>query len=193
MLLGMSVTRWGAGVLMVTMVACGGTFAICPCSDGGADLVCPTTPPTASAACSQDKLACEYGSNPDPSCNQAFECSGGAWVDRTSGVACPPQSDCPASYASIPATENCSPETLTCAYPEGECICTQSLGGVEKQTPSWDCIPVVSGCPSPRPDLGTACVANSSNQQCDYGQCSGGISMSCQQGVWQQVFAACPV
>lgn len=138
-------------------------------------------------------LSCEYGSNPDPSCNQSFACMGGVWVDQTSGVACPPQSDCPSSFASVPANQACTPESLTCAYPEGECICTQSLGGVEKQTPSWSCIPVVSGCPSPRPDVGTSCVADPSNQQCDYGQCSGGIALTCKAGVWQQVFTPCPV
>jgi len=185
----MSIARWGAWAVMGTM-ACGGVVAS---NDAGSDGVCPTAPPTASSACSDDTLACEYGSNPDPSCNTAFVCMSGAWVDQTSGLACPPQSDCPASFASVPANQDCSPQPLACAYPEGECICTSSFGGVDKQTPSWDCIPAVSGCPSPRPDIGTACTPEPSNATCGYGACSGGgVALTCKQGVWQELITPCP-
>jgi hypothetical protein len=186
----MSIARWAAWVVVGTMAACGGVVSATDAGPGG---VCPTAPPTASSACSPDGLACEYGSNPDPSCNTAFMCMGGAWVDQTSGVACPPQSDCPATFASIPANQDCSPQGLACAYPEGECICTVSFEGVDKQTPSWGCIDAVSGCPSPRPDIGTPCTADSSNASCDYGSCSGGVALTCKEGVWQELITPCPV
>ena len=154
---------------------------------------CPTSPPAGGASCSsaQDQLRCEYGNNPDPDCNQMFFCNQGTWQDESSGTICPPQSDCPAAYSDIPANQNCSPNGLQCAYPQGECICTTSFGGLQKQMPAWDCIPATSGCPSPRPDIGSPC--SSVNEiQCDYGACSGGVALECKNGVWMQVITPCP-
>jgi hypothetical protein len=138
-------------------------------------------------------LACEYGSNPDPGCNQQFECTNGAWFDQSSGKICLPQSDCPATYASVPDNQDCSDQSLICAYAQGQCICTTSFEGVEMQNPTWQCAAAVSGCPSPRPDIGTPCTADPSNAMCDYGSCSGGVGLTCKQGVWEQVFTPCPL
>ena len=153
---------------------------------------CPVTAPANDATCTagQDQLKCEYGSNPEPDCNQFFFCNQGHWQDQSSGTICAPQSDCPSSYAAVPQNQDCTPTELTCAYPQGECICTTSFGGVQKQTPSWSCLPVQSGCPSPRADLGTPC--STENLQCDYGGCMGGIDMQCKDGVWQELITPCP-
>jgi len=163
-----------------------------PGNDGGVSPGCPTSPPTPGTACIETKGGpkCEYGTNPDPNCNQMFVCTSNAWVDQSSGTICPPQSDCPATYASVPANQDCSPNQLSCAYPQGECICTTEWGPVQKTTPAWDCIPATQGCPSPRPDLGTSC--STPNMQCDYGACSGGIAVTCTDGAWTQTITPCP-
>ena len=196
-----------AVLLSVLLLACGGTTTS-PLDDGGSDgspgndgspgtdsgpsKGCPASPPQAGSACvtTNDGPKCEYGTNPDPGCNQMFVCVSNAWVNQTSGQICPPQSDCPASYAQVPNGQDCSPDQLACAYSQGECICTKDFGPVSKNTPAWDCIPATQGCPSPRPDIGTAC--SQPNQQCDYGACSGGVALTCTDGAWQQTFTPCP-
>jgi hypothetical protein len=193
----MSFVRHGSWVVVVGMFACGGSVVTVDGgtgTDSGTDGApvgweCPASPPTAPSACPHDTLKCEYGTNPDPSCNQQFLCTGGSWVNQTTGTFCPPQSDCPSTYAQVPANQDCTPNQLQCAYPEGECICTTSFGGLQKQTPAWNCIPKVTGCPSPRPDVGSSCAGS---QHCDYGACSGGIAIDCVNGVWQQDEVLCP-
>jgi hypothetical protein len=169
-----------------TSDACIGTNCTNPPPNG-----CPTSPPANASACTeaQDQLKCEYGTNPEPDCNQMFFCNQGHWQDQSSGTICAPQSQCPASYAAVPANQVCSPVDFSCAYPQGECIC--SMGeGVVKQNPTWECLPAVSGCPSPRADLGTSCDVP--DQQCDYGSCSGGLAEECKDGIWIEVFTPCP-
>ncbi len=120
-----------------------------------------------------------------------FSCGPSGWVNQTTGTVCPPQSLCPASYASVPVNQDCTPESLTCAYAEGECICTTSFGGLQKQTPAWYCIPATNSCPSPRPDIGTSC--SQPNLDCNYGGCSGGVDLVCKDGRWQQQNTPCPL
>lgn len=192
--------------LCLALVACGGA-TITTGDDGGTDSGtgkdssqedvttpldassggCPVSPPSQGGACSPDQLECEYGSNPSPSCNQLFRCNGAHWEEETSGTICPPPSDCPPSYASVPQNQTCSPKGLGCAYAEGTCFCGGSL---VVQSPYWSCIPETSACPSPRPDIGTPC--NEPGQSCDYGGCSGGATLQCENGVWTQVFTPCP-
>ncbi|HEY1959691.1 MAG TPA: hypothetical protein VGH28_28975 [Polyangiaceae bacterium] len=154
-------------------------------SSGG----CPVSPPSQGGACSPNQLECEYGTSPEPGCNQLFECASGSWQDQTNGQICPPPSDCPATYASIAPDSDCSPNGLGCAYPEGTCLCTQSFGA-QKLTPAWSCIPATAQCPSPRPDIGSSC--SEPGQQCDYGGCQGGVSLQCTGGMWSQVLTPCP-
>ena len=197
-----------AVLLSLVLVACGGDVLSgndsgtgndggpgndgSPGNDGGVSKDCPTSPPTPGSACLTTKGGpkCEYGTNPDPGCNQVFVCVSNAWVDQSSGQICAPQSDCPATYASVPSGQDCSPEQLSCAYPQGECICTKSWGGVQRTTPGWDCFPAQSGCPAPRPDIGSACTTQ--GQQCDYGGCSGGITLECNGTSWVQSITPCP-
>jgi hypothetical protein len=189
-------------LVWVCLVGCGGALGS-PTGDGGQDAAadsptandggtpppCPSSPPAPNGACTSNGTKCEWGTNPDPNCNQIFICMNGSWVDQTSGTICAPQSDCPTSYASVPVNQNCTENNLSCAYPQGECICTQAFGGVERQTPAWDCFPAETGCPAPRPDIGTSCTGT---VQCDYGSCSGGVSLSCVNGIWQEAAVLCP-
>jgi hypothetical protein len=185
-------------IVLCLPVACGGAVSDfdsgtgsdgSPGSDAGTS-ACPASPPQTSASCSDEGLQCEYGSNPSLSCNLLFACTSGHWVDESTGSACPPQADCPASYAQVPVGQDCTDNTLACGYPEGECICTQTWGGLAKQTPAWDCFPKQDGCPSPRPDIGAAC--GTPDLECNYGACSGGVDLVCTGGVWQQRIIPCP-
>ncbi|MDD1750759.1 MAG: hypothetical protein LUO89_12905 [Methanothrix sp.] len=194
--------RWSWLLALVVVAAgCGGVVSGSdggPGSDGGTGSDgggggggCPASQPTVGAACSTLNMQCEYGSNPNPSCNQLFECTSSGWVDQSSGGACPPSSLCPSSYTSVPAGQSCSPDTLTCAYPDGECICTTNFGGPQSQTARWDCIPATNGCPSPRPDIGASC--SQPGLDCNYGACSGGVDLVCKDGRWQQQNIPCPL
>ncbi len=162
-----------------------------PGQDGGAGPGCPASPPASGGACSPESIDCEYGSSPRPDCNQQFQCVGGHWQDHSSGTICPPPTDCPSTYASITPGNDCNPDGLACAYPgDGTCFCTTNFG-VQKQTPAWLCVAATSQCPSPRPDIGSAC--SQPGQQCDYGSCQGGAALSCTGGVWTQVSTPCPL
>ena len=185
-------------VFALLFVACGGDTFTSPDSgtDGGSDgstsMGCPTSPPAPGSACVTTKGGpkCEYGSNPDPNCNQMFVCVSNAWVDQSTGTLCQPQSLCPTTYSAVPNGVDCANDQLSCAYPQGECICTKSFGGLQRTTPAWDCFPAQSGCPAPRPDIGSACTQQ--GQQCNYGACSGGVSLECDGTSWQQTFTPCP-
>ena len=101
---------------------------------------------------------------------------------------------CPATYASVPSGDPCQPAGFVCAYPEGTCECSD-LGGPVRIVdggigPRWQCEPAQSGCPSPRPDIGTPCA--DPGVSCDYGECSGGIALNCTDGTWQSGPVACP-
>jgi len=152
---------------------------------------CPTSAPSSQASCSAPStLTCEYGTNPDPDCDQLWQCVGGKWSEQT-GPACPALPSCPATPPSD--ASSCSAAQLACPYAASTCLCTDDPGGLATAGgPVWDCTPITAGCPSPRPDLGTPCNA-SSTLDCDYGQCSGGVGLTCVDGTWQLAEVACPV
>jgi hypothetical protein len=83
----------------------------------------------------------------------------------------------------------------TCDYPEARCSCGQSCGmlGVGDGA-IWCCPdapPEETGCPDPRPRLGTPC--GSTMSVCDYGGCSGNVEEQCLDGVWQKdTMFGCP-
>lgn len=192
----MNLARIGSGLFVTVALGCGGD--VFSGSDAGSDAAtdgstthCPTSPPAGGSSCNPEALKCEYGTNPDPNCNQLFVCQSGAWLDQSSGGICVPQSQCPASYSQVPVGQDCTADTLSCGYPEGECICTKSSGGLEKLTPSWACFTPIAGCPTPRPEIGSSCTAPA-KQLCDYGACSGGVALQCTNGVWQEAQTLCP-
>jgi len=173
-----------------------GTDAPPPGTDGGKPTgACPANPPALGATCSPTSLVCEYGSNPDEQCNQIFDCTSTGWNDDTTKGICP-VAECPASYAAIatPADQTaCTVEGAECVYPsQGTCLCTSDPGGLPLVGgPVWDCIAATPTCPSPRPRLGSPCSSEGST--CDYGACTGGISLECTGGVWQKnTMVACP-
>ena len=165
-----------------------GTGSDAPSGEG-----CPTSPPSQGASCPDTGLECEYGSNPNLSCDELIVCTASGWMDQATGTTCAPESDCPAKYlGSMTQSQPCpaAEEDLTCAYPQGTCICSEGslpeVGG-----PFWICIATTPTCPSPRPRLGTAC--SDPGTQCDYGSCEGGTAIQCASGVWQENNrVACP-
>jgi hypothetical protein len=149
---------------------------------------CPANPPTNAASCPTIGLDCEYGSNPNPSCNELAECEATGWTFSPIGPPCP-TGMCPATYADVPKNKTCSPDGLDCAYPEGECNCTGDVE-IAGPNPQWQCTTPAGGCPEPRPRIGSACTQP--NLSCDYGACAGGVAVECQNGVWTQEGVACP-
>jgi hypothetical protein len=179
-----------------------------PLGDGSADggqpwsPVCPEAEPTAGSACSIPEkmdtpgILCEYGKlQYDVSCDAVYQCQGGAWT-KSSFFSMPCQPDgpnapsCPATFADAMDTDggSCSNDGLRCEYPEGVCSCSGGFGGpIERDGgTSWYCSPP-SGCPMPRPRLGSSC--SGSMQNCEYFPCE--FSEACQGGYWVGEFEAC--
>jgi hypothetical protein len=173
-------------------------------SDGGAldsspPLVhgCPATAPAAGASCVDETLECEYGGAWwSVSCDVVMQCEGGEWQSaRPSYEPCssepgPNPTSCPATSSSVPQGSVCPASDTSCYYPDAFCQCIVPLGGpaeIDGGTAYWSCLPG-DGCPYPRPPLGSACSASSSND-CTYEQCSYG--QSCVGGAWQASEEAC--
>jgi hypothetical protein len=170
-----------------------GTGSDAPSSDAPHSGGCPASPPAAGGSCPDTGLQCEYGTNPNLTCNELFDCTTSGWRNVSPPVTCTPQSECPAKYLGPMSQSNPCPASeldLTCAYPQGTCICSYgelaTNGG-----PFWNCTPTTPTCPSPRPLIGTAC--SDPGAQCDYGSCEGGITIQCEDGIWQEDnMVACP-
>jgi len=151
---------------------------------------CPASLPTAGAACSPSGISCEYGDDPNPECNTIVTCQGSAgWSGPPPGSHCMPGT-CPATYADVPQGKDCSPFGLDCAYPQGQCNCAETVPA-SGPNPVWQCSTPASGCPEPRPREGSAC--SSPGLTCDYGACTGGVSLECSDGYWRVAQVACPV
>jgi hypothetical protein len=134
-------------------------------------------------------MECEYGTNPNPVCNDTETCmANGTWSYPTPGPACP-AGTCPATYADVPQGKECMPQELDCSYPEGQCNC--AFTPVASTTPVWQCSTPAQGCPEPRPNIGAACTQP--GLACNYGSCTGGVELQCTDGSWQIVETPCPV
>jgi hypothetical protein len=159
--------------------------------DGGASGSCPPSPPPSGSPCPQVGFACEYGVSPSPLCDQLAQCSGSGWMYQ-GGASCPAGA-CPPSYGSVPLAGGCQPQGLVCGYAEGTCTCSNGglLVRIDAGTGAmWRCFAQQAGCPSPRPRIGTPCAQ--AGQNCDYGACYGGVTLTCRGGTWQQAAVPCP-
>jgi hypothetical protein len=170
--------------------------------DGGLSPACPASIPATGTACT-GTLACEYGNDPSVACDSVATCASGAWsvlppARAFCGTNNPPT--CPASFGSVEGETTCTPIQLDCLYPEARCHCSPSscLGGpchIEpdggQPPPVWVCnVPTGGNCPIPRPRIGSSCSQN--GRTCDYGSCTGGVSLVCASGVWQDEPVGCP-
>jgi hypothetical protein len=154
-------------------------------NDGGTT-VCPAHPPKAGDTCPIIGLECEYGTNPNPTCNVIASCSTTGWGIQSAGGC---SGTCPASYSDVPQGQTCSPEGLDCAYSQGQCNCSRTfpVGG---PTPVWQCTTPMAGCPEPRAPLGSPC--SQEGLSCNYGGCSGGVAEQCTGGYWRRELLPCP-
>ncbi|HEX8790809.1 MAG TPA: hypothetical protein VF765_07640 [Polyangiaceae bacterium] len=161
-------------------------------SSGGISMSpCPQNPPSDGIACTVNGAQCEYGTNPDPSCNQIFECLNGMWASGGTGGPSCPGGTCPMRYVDVVPGQACSPSGLACPYAEGECNCSFTTPSGTGTTPTWQCF-APKGCPEPRPRIGDACTATQEGLSCDYGACAGGVSVTCTGGFWTWTMTACP-
>ena len=144
---------------------------------------CPQDPPSARAPCdSPYTFECEYGDDYHSSCNLIAFCDTRRWKINAPlpAPSCPtlhprPDPACPATYDAVPRDGGtCSPDLLSCEYPEGRCTCGGFWHG------RWGCDDPGTACPRPRPHVGCACATE--GQQCFYDVCSS--SLVCAHGMW---------
>jgi hypothetical protein len=134
------------------------------------------------SSCSTSGLSCEYGDDIFLNCDTLATCTSGMWhVTPPTNTQCGGstgvlQSGCPANSGMVPVGQACSPQ-MTCGYGDTICYCYIDHTGAPQL---WGCFPVMSGCPYPRPRVGSAC--NQPGLQCDYSSC--GDSISCTNGLW---------
>jgi hypothetical protein len=162
---------------------------------------CPPAAPPAGSPCPEVGEQCEYGTSATPVCNQLAQCTTTGWIygSACTGAACAtscPAGTCPAQYPSAPTPSTapiCTDKGLVCAYPAGTCTCAAAGAAVSTDAGiHWTCFPAQPGCPTPRPDIGSACPATTTPNTCDYGACSGGVAVECEAGTWQVAMTACP-
>ena len=144
--------------------------------------------PTVNAPCAKDGVICEYGSDVNEICNTLRICE--TYGNSTKWVMgqpippgyCPTQdpglsNTCPQTLDA--AVGACGDTSLVCHYVNGFCACHGDAG------PQWSCDTQVSGCPHPRPDLGSPCGVEGTS--CSYLACvvPWGIFITCEAGIWQ--------
>jgi hypothetical protein len=153
---------------------------------------CPTSPPGVGSACSDIGEQCEYGSSPDPACNEIFDCTANGWQKTSAvGPTCPGPDggfDSGGGCPMQPPTGACSDLGETCNYATETCVC--SNGSPPPVFTSWHCTMPGPGCPEPRPAIGSSC--SMPGLMCDYGHCNGGVELDCTNGIWQIGGGPCP-
>jgi hypothetical protein len=161
---------------------------------------CPASTPALGSSCSVEGVACEYGDAWwNVACDPVVQCQGGVWTTYelfSFAAPCSPEpgpnpSSCPATEGDVSQGSVCSDTSLSCVYAQGVCSCQVSLGGPilidGGQHAYWGCLPE-SGCPWPRPRLGTACVSSEA-MTCTYEACAYG--QGCDNGLWQPLEEGC--
>jgi hypothetical protein len=100
------------------------------------------------------------------------------------GTDCTDWSGCPTSAG----TGMCGENGAYCDYPTERCEC--SVGEPPTAMPYWHCEDPGSGCPVPRPRLGTPCTSGAAIILCDYGgncnEITGGVDEECIGDIWVQ-------
>lgn len=158
--------------------------------DASTNPSCPAAVPQAGDSCPRVGFECEYGTHAELACNQLAECASGGWTLVPRGEC--PVGVCAPDYADITDGAACDPTGLICAYEDGTCNCATRTGPIVGGTPfvRWACVAAEAGCRSPRPNIGSAC--SDAGHECNYGACSGGIALVCEDGTWQEEHLLCP-
>jgi hypothetical protein len=160
--------------------------------DAGTDS-CPTSRPPTGRPCGTS-LTCEYGSDPEVSCDTLLGCLDGGWSitsePEEAGCGRTNSASCPATFSAITEGTPCSAYGTECYFPEARCWCDTGLGGMPL---AWDCDIATTqtdsgffipdgGCPEPRPRLGTPCSASDVGLSCEYGNSC--WALRCPSGAW---------
>ena len=147
---------------------------------------CPAAQPNAGSSCPSESvgLACEYGANWSVACNSTFTCeSDHTWHDTSNHAGCLDASMCPTS---APIHDSACTSYASCDYSAEHCICITQCGGIPLPSdPRWICQPNPTGCPFPRPDIGTPCASEGENCAYTVECCSGGTDLVCSGGSWR--------
>ena len=211
-----------AASLMLGFAACGGSVNSVDqgngAGDGGArgdaasngngDVrsdACPASVPLPGSPCASAGLTCEYGGEgPYLACSTIATCRADkSWISNGGGAECTAlQSEndpaCPSSYEALEPGAACPAIHGACVYPEGRCACASCFspdaGGSAK---GWSCVrwPSPTGCPTPRPRIGSSCAVD--GQECGYATfCSavgsGLPDLTCSNGLWQELLRPAP-
>jgi hypothetical protein len=152
-------------------------------ADGAPPSACPASAPSRGTSCAKSGLECTYGTGPHLSCRTHATCNGGAWFVQACDAG-----GCPASAEPDAA---CPSNGESCGYAGGAtCDCYACIGAcVPNAQNTWHCTVQPSDCPSSAPNLGSGCTGDAG---CDYGGCTGGWSVACENGVWTRVLIPCP-
>ena len=152
---------------------------------------CPVSLPSGGTPCSNEGLACEYGTSADPQCDSIAICGQGAWAVVPASSCAPPapQSICNAALGPPDST-------MTMQCQSAGSVCEASLDGAYARCA---CVPTGEGlayqcllsstdaaCVYPRPRLGSGCPTE--GVVCDYGACfalPGGARLRCVSGAWE--------
>ena len=149
-------------------------------ADGALPSSCPASPPSYGTSCAKKGLECTYGTGPELGCRMHATCDGVTWLVQGCDAG-----SCPASAEPDAA---CPSNGGSCGYAGGvTCDCYACLGTCSQN--AWHCAAQPSGCPSSAPNLGSGCTGDAG---CDYGGCTGGWSVACENGVWTRVLIPCP-
>jgi hypothetical protein len=169
----------------LSMVGCGGSVDRSGATNAGEVRApwCPSTVPEEGAPCTSTLLStpdgapplygvsavCEYGD--DPHCTAVASCGYTQGYKGTTWGVTPPDPSCGGNAATCPSAfpakgSGCA-ANASCTYPSGRCSCSvrqysicgnpcgDEDGGTEWSCRGWEQQP--SGCPEPRPLLGTSC------------------------------------
>jgi hypothetical protein len=172
---------------------------------------CPQSIPTSGSRCAMSGLTCEYGNDPSATCDTLVMCTGGAWVTSQepvdAGCSTSNGANCPTAFANVMEGATCGSTPFDCYYPEARCSCAPLvLQGAcrppDCPAPTWNCdtpaadidgmLQPESGCPVPRPRIGSPCSDADFERSCNYGYCQGGVAILCTSNVWQVQTVPCP-
>ncbi|MBK6696083.1 MAG: hypothetical protein IPG50_28310 [Myxococcales bacterium] len=198
---------------IIIAMACGGTVATGPAEpDGGASRIgvpppgsgrraassCPEELPVSGEACTREGLACEYGGEEDPRCNDERTCTNGRWTTTRAGACAGtvPVATCRAVLgppSGLPA--QCTPEAMgACTIVEDNtyvrCACERGTDAIARHQCLLGLLD--AECASPRPRVGDGCAREGFT--CDYGSCwevGGGVRLRCVRGTWVREAPVC--
>ncbi len=149
--------------------------------DGPVATQCPPSEPNPNGYCA-DGLDCTYGSHPRPACRKDYRCSGSHWT-VSPATACADPAKCENEMPFPLVNGACAPAEHDCLSASG-LYCRCHVVGTDV-SPTWDCYPSPTGCPTTPPNKGQLCDLTA--KTCDYGTCGIGskVTTSCSGSIFR--------